>query len=553
MSPLSFIHAVLAFAAPATATPSSPGQAQHAAAAERACPLIAQPPDPTTMRDHGCYYFATYVWNDGSGAGNVTGRIYWPSDCSTSAPPGQHPLVLLMHGDGHAYTDYGYLMSHLARNGFIAATIQNSGTNAERTAQALTYLNFIHNHWGHRTHVADSVGLIGHSRGGEAVLTLARWIDDQALPYDVDAIISLAPTDNDEGGGGIHESLDGGESQAYLVIYGTHDEDVLGYCTQGSHPSCGSVPTHAQRTGFALFDRAGIEGETEPFPLFDEVVTRCMLFVRGANHNSFRSTCAGLPLFGQLNCDEHQDVARAYMNAFLRWRLRGQAVYRDCFTGRWTPPAIEAHGIEIDRQYVEGNGRRVVDDFEDNLFGTNSLGGTLTTGGVLQVLHHGRAWEYEPTSPHDTRSVVVGWTPPGFAPWIRWSIPDGTTPLGARWRDVRGFEVLSLRAGQVFGSTFNTAGQSKDFWISLRDSSGNTSNSVRVSQVTELRYPLEADVTTAFGQSAHTISSAMSTVRVPLCRFENVDLANISSVTFTFTVPGSGSGELIVDNVEFTD
>ncbi len=537
----------------ATLVTSSFAQLLSAGSAHEACPPIAQPADPTTLHEYGCYYFATYVWNDGSGAGNVTGRIYWPSDCSSSEPPGVHPLVLLMHGDGQAYTDYGYLMSHLARNGFIAATIQNSGTNLERTAQALTYLGFIRDHWTHRTHVQNSIGLVGHSRGGEAVLTLARRIDELNLSHSIDAIISLAPTDNDEGGAGVHESLDGDESQAYLVIYGTHDEDVLGYCTQGTAPNCGALPSNAQRTGFALFDRAGIEGETEPFPLFDEVVTRCMLFVQGANHNGFRSTCGGFPAIGQLGCDEHQDIARGYMNAFLRWQLRGQTVYRQCFTGQWMPPSIEAQGVTIDTQYVEGYGRRVIDDFQDAALNTDSLGGAFTTGGVLQVLHQGPLWQWDATIPHDTRGVVVAWTPPGFAPWARWSIPDGTTGLGARWRDVRGFDVLSFRAGQIHGSSFNTPGQSKDFWVALRDSAGHTSNSVKVSKFTDLRYPIEANLITLFGQSARTVSSDMSTVRIPLCRFDGVDMANITSVTFTFSVAGSSSGELMLDNLEFSD
>jgi hypothetical protein len=99
----------------------------------------------------------------------------------------------------------------------------------------------------------------------------------------------------------------------------------------------------------------------------------------------------------------------------------------------------------------------------------------------------------------------------------------------------------------------NTPGQSKDFWVYLTDAFGHTTNWVRVAWFTDLAYPVPAVLTTAFGESATTVSSAMETVRIPLCRFSGVDFDNVISITFQMTVPGSGSGEIVVDNVEFTD
>ena len=34
-----------------------------------------------------------------------------------------YPLVAVVHGNGHDYTSYDFLLQHLARNGFIAASI----------------------------------------------------------------------------------------------------------------------------------------------------------------------------------------------------------------------------------------------------------------------------------------------------------------------------------------------------------------------------------------------------------------------------------------------
>lgn len=515
------------------------------------------PADPATVRDYNCYYFGNYNWNDGSGAGSVSGQIYWPSICGngTTQPPGELPLptVLFMHGDGHQHTDYHYLMRHLAHNGYIVATIQNSGTNVERSEQARTFLNYMTNHWGYRDWIdTQNIGLIGHSRGGEAVLTLARRINQLGLPYDVNAVISLAPTDSNEGGAGTLESLVGSSSESLLVIYGTHDEDVHAYCLSGGLPECGAPLASVKGSGFSLYDRAGSEFSTEPLPTYDSVVDKALLFIRGVNHNGFRSTCAGFPPVGNLSCATHQELAKGYMNAFLRWKLREQDIYRYYFSGEYDLPIVAAQGVVVHSSYQKGYGRRVVDNFQSAAWGTNTLGGSLLKESTVTVEHYGSSWSYEPTSPHTTRSLVVSWAPPGLVPWLRWIIPDGQTSLGRRYRDVSIYDFLSVRAGQVYDSPENAPGESRDFYVSLRDSSGAQTPFVRVSDYADLPYPTVAGVV-YFQQPIQVAWSPMKTIRIPMCRFTGIDLENVSSIFFYFSVPGSNRGELILDNLEFTD
>ncbi|MFT7670485.1 MAG: hypothetical protein ACI8X5_003194 [Planctomycetota bacterium] len=534
-------------------TTISPGGARDCLAA-----IPLPPDDPSLDQDFGCYHFATYNWNDGSGAGTVTGRVYWPSICgdgTTDPPMGTKlPTILLMHGDGHHYTDYNYLLGHLARNGFIVASITSSGTNLDRSAQGLTFLNFMTNSWSRREWVdTDRMGLIGHSRGGEAALTLARRIREIGLPYDIDSIISLAPTDNVEGGG-IHESLNGDDSRSYLAIYGTHDEDVTGYCLNGNLPQCGFIPISAARSGFSLYDRAGSEGETEPFPLSSEVVDKAMVYIKGATHNGWRSTCAGFPPPGVLSCMVHQEMAKGYMNAFFRWQLRGQDIYRYFFSGEMKLPIVNSNGVKVQKTFQKGNGRRVVDNFEQAGWGTNTLGGTVTKESTVTVLKDGSTWDYEITSPHDTDSLIVSWSPPGLAPWMRFGIPDGSTGgfQPRRYRDITDYDFLSLRAGQIYGSPLNTVGTNKDFYVLLRDPFGGQTPWILVSDYSKLPYPTVANVV-KFGQFLTVTSSPMNTVRIPTCRFNGVDKENISSVWFRFSVPGHSQGEIMIDNIEFTD
>ena len=94
-------------------------------------------------------------WNDGSVSehdgnpvGNVEGRIYWPVVCGapTDTPTeAKLPLVIVIHGDGHHLDDYEYFMEHLAKNGFIAATIDGRQeiSNVERAERIRTYLTFM--------------------------------------------------------------------------------------------------------------------------------------------------------------------------------------------------------------------------------------------------------------------------------------------------------------------------------------------------------------------------------------------------------------------------
>jgi hypothetical protein len=449
-------------------------------------------------------------------------------------------------------------MRHLALNGFVAATI-DGGTelsNVERAQRLRTYVGFVRDHWTHEAHVENDIALIGHSRGGEAVFTAARKFVEWDLDHQVNAVIAIAPTDNDENGGteGL-ESLVGSSSESLLVIYGSRDEDVRGHCESGTFAGCGGVPTAPARTGFSLYDRAGSEGSTEPFPLYDDVVTKAMLFVDGASHNRWREgvSCNFSP--GVLSCEAHQDLAKGYVNAFLRWRLGGEAAYREFFTGRWTPDAVAAHGPRIRVQYVEGYGRRVVDDFEQPGWATSSLGGSVTKETQVTVVHDGALHQVpDHTSPHDTRGLVLRWSTQPFLvdPWIRWFVPNGQTAQGARWRDVRGFSFLSLRAGQMHGSAWNASGESQDFTVRLRDVWGGWSPKVRASSAADLAYPESGFVATLAG-SGFFPKSSLQTVRIPLGAFTGVDLANVAYVELAFGLDDHTQGELAIDGLQFTD
>lgn len=524
-----------------------------------------QPPyqgDPTTMQDYGCYYFGTYTWDAGDGVGAVRGRVYWPSVCGdgTQDPPEALPLVLICHGDGHDYTDYRYLQGHLARNGFICASIEfgNELSNVERAERIRTYLGFLRNHWSKKEFVQNNIALMGHSRGGEAVLTAARkLVDDWGTDHDINAVISLAPTDSDPNGGteGL-ESLSGNDAESLLVIAGSMDEDVFGYCISGDGPTCGLFPIKPQATGFSIYDRAGSEWSTEFALSGSSVVTKSMLFVEGCDHNRWRDQPCSDPgafqLHAPLDCDVHHDVLKGYVNAFCRWRLRGEDDMKPYFTGEWTPATVADHGPRIQTQFSEGSGRRVLDNFEAGGFANATLG-TVQADLQIDVLSESAAYlRGDFSSPHDTDVAHLRWwgNPLFVDPLIRWTMPAGQGLFGSDYNDFSKFEHLSLRIGLMHDAAWNPADEPTNFFVGLRGQNGTNSRRVWANAFTDLSYPDESTVVTIFGWTVHAPKSSMRTVRIPLSYFEGVDLTQIDSVDVWFGDDEHLQGEVILDSLE---
>jgi hypothetical protein len=500
-----------------------------------------QPADPTTSTSYPCYYVQSWVWDyGGDGVGAVTGKVRFPSSTCNSAdgPPSGRPVLVFAHGNAMTYTDHDYLMAHLARNGFVTVSIENSGTNEERAMMMISYLNSLHTFWGWKTRLSDDVAFAGHSRGGEAAVTAARLLDETpalgAEPYAVKAVISIAPTDGGGSNSELRESLAGSASAGFLGIYGSQDMDVNG------DPAFDGNPPDPQRTVFAIYDRAGSESSNEGILIAGTHLDKAMVFVYGFAHRNFLDDPNGTP--------DGRNVAKAYFNAFLRWKVFGQTSYRGFFNGTWRPDSLAS--LELFQQYSAG-ARRVVDRFGDGGLGTSSIGDTVTksASGILTFLED-EAHHLIQSSPHDTQALRVTWVSPS---WVRWGIPDfapfGVGPL----RNFSGYAYLSLRAGQVYQNTYNTEGQDQDFQVRLFTGAG-FSNKVRVSLYGRVPYPDEFICTSVFycGINApfDATKSEMSTVRVPLSAFTNADLTDVRAVYLYFDLPERPSGSITLDSLE---
>ena len=473
--------------------------------------------------------------------------VYWPAMTPSSPPPGLHSLVLVFHGNGFSVSAYDNISHHLARNGFIVAS------TTLRDDSARDRVRFLRESWEHHDHVRNRLAIVGHSRGGEDAVVAARrfateWATDAV---NVEAVVGIAPTDQD------NEVLMGTHTRSFLVLYGSRDNDVKGYCLEGDllvSPSCGNIPSSLVGNSFSLYDRAGSESSVPHFPFFPDarVVTKAMVFVDRANHANFSDSCSIGP--GLIDCNEQHAVTAAYVNAFLRWRVENEGKYRHFFTGEWRSESLE--DLTIRTQYRQGTGRKVVDNFDQPGWGSATLG-TVDKETQIAIEKEGSMWDFPNyTIPHDTRGLMLRWKTLPFLidPWIRWSIPDGESLELGRYRDVTDYTHLSFRAGIVFDAPLNLGLSSLSFDVQLRDANGSRSHKIPIWLFNELSYPDDGFVVTSFPQNGSGITpkSSMQTVRIPLKHyFSDIDLENVASVELRFGDNDSTQGEVVIDNLEF--
>ena len=469
-------------------------------------------------------------------------HVFFPADMMGVTDPAQisaakpnYPLIVVIHGNGQDYFAYDFLLQHFARNGFIAASIDvryfNGTTEAHgmagqgRAEMLFHHLKVLQGKFGGK--VQNNIGIMGHSRGGEAVVKAVRINQQQGYTHNINAVISLAPTDRYG-----TEILGGAWSKPYFVLYGSRDGDVKG-----------GPPTTANYTvaqcGFSLYDRANSNFKS-------------MCFLLKATHNGFITSNVDAPWDGDNIMDmepvaTQQAYVKAYMNAFFRWHLLNEPQWDGMFKGEWKPASVSSTGAKSYMQYRDTT-LKTVDDFEGLLnWQQSSIGGTVTHSMTLPVdpsenkMSAAVLAGLDPKSPHDTQGLKIKWNNAGDR--LEFSIP-------AMHKDVNTYSVLSFRVTQTIDSLENPANQSQNFRVALKDGTNNE-RAIRVSPFYDIPFP-------DFRPNHANSKSAMSTVRIPLKSFTivcagqvQVNLQDVTTLSFLFSE--TGTGEIEIDEVEFSN
>lgn len=445
-------------------------------------------PDPATVGGGGiCNYFSS--WN------GTRARIYHPANGSCAASE-TGPLVVILPGTGFAYTDYEDLQYHLARNGFISATVEVLAANTTPAAheaaaeEAWEYVDdFLLTAWGKSGSIDEtSIALVGHSRGADTVRYLADYLQPDPV-VQVKSVVSLMPTSFSG------ELLTGHDTVGTMEIYGTDDGQV----------SWSGSTFH--------FDRSGNQNSQRDASVNFNTTYKAMKIVEDMNHLSPLDGFAG------------NDTVKGYVLAFLAAHNQGDTTWVEDYIrgdevpGTWASPALTS--------YSDGFHRRVIDNFSDGAEANSTIGDTVTaSNATMDVLDLGN---FPATYAHDTEALWMwGANTNGT---VTWNIP-------AAKGDTTGFTYLSLRIGAAAGPAPN------DLRIQIRNGAGTWSPELRLSDYGVIAQP------TTFCAGICTSRAVMATIRIPLVDFGAHD--DVERVRFLFR-GDSTVDTFIVDNLEFSE
>ena len=362
-------------------------------------------------------------WGFGVSKFPINGRVWYP------AGDGPFPLVLIVHGnhDPLDYSDpgYGYLGELLASRGFILVSVDenfiNGGLRGESDGRAWLLLKHLEDwkRWNDSTgnpfyHKVDmnNIGIMGHSRGGEAVgiaaafNRLTHYPDDANVKFNfnfnIKAVFAIAPVDGQYKPAGVFTPI---ENVNYMVIHGSHDGDVSSF------------------NGLRTFQRIKF---TDGKPWF-----KAAWYVYRANHGQWNTVWGNkdngprsgryLDLRGLITADEQRQFSRVMIGAFLEATLHGKSEYLPIFrdhrvAGAWLPKTMYI------TRFQEAGYKPLATFDEDVDVTTGSGPGVTISGDSLSTWKEAPLVLRNGNDPLNTNAVTLGWN--------RHIRGDDTTKLG---------------------------------------------------------------------------------------------------------------------------
>jgi hypothetical protein len=341
------------------------------------------------------------------------GRVWYPSG------PGPFPLILCVHGNHNMadYSDpgYAYLGEHLASRGFIFVSVDENFFNGHffgslktendgRGWMLLQHLK-LWQEWSrneenpfHSLVDMERIGLIGHSRGGEAAAIagsfnrLSHYPDDATVAFDFDfnirAIIAIAPSDGQYKPAGQPTPL---ENVSYLTVQGAHDADVSSF------------------SGARQYNRVTFTDGNEWFKAY--------LYSYRSNHGQFNTVWGnndwGMPGGLILNRrallagEKQRKIALVYFTGFLEANLMDKKGYIPMFRDfrcvrEWLPEDIYINRFE------DSHFSPIAHFEEDVEVTTASLEGSRISGRNLAVWREENLG-FRRRGNKDNNVVCVGW------------------------------------------------------------------------------------------------------------------------------------------------
>lgn len=339
-------------------------------------------------------------------------------------PQGEGPfgLVLMVHGNHDAFDrsdgGYAYLGELLASRGMIAVSVDQNYINnmpfadalvlaplkEENRARGALLLEHLQqfSHWNQAPESVfygkvdmQRVGLIGHSRGGEAIVLAAKfaqlgYIPQQVpqpiqTPYTIRALAAIAPVQGQYQPAGLDVQLEGLD---YLVLHGAADMDV-------------STFMGADQYRLITPSRQGM---------------KAAVYLDAANHGQFNTTWGNSDWTGVMNMilrrnqlmpgEQQRQAAKVLIGGLMELSLNGDGSYHKLFAQPQTMAAL-LPPIGIISDYQHG-GTAVIASFEH---GVDVLHGDLP--GVTFAAQGFTGWTQAPLPAKygkaKNRVLTLGW------------------------------------------------------------------------------------------------------------------------------------------------
>lgn len=299
----------------------------------------------------------------------IKGSVYYPADDDGENQPfnarlagvGRAPIVFMAHGNHSpadpSYLGYDYFQHYLARMGIIAVSVdcnalngpggdvQNIEDRADLIIDNILHFQGLDGNAGSVffRHIDFSrLGLMGHSRGGDAIVTVADVITVPGVT--IRAGLALAPTNFRFWAGLSTIQPDG---YAFMTILPAGDGDVR------------------DNNGAQFYDRG------TPGPIKSQV------YAHFTNHNFFNrqwladDSLATPPQPAVIARFDHERILAAYGCALFRAVLLGHNTL-GYLSGNWLPAGVMTQHVHLSYQIESA---KTVDHHEDgNTINKNTMG-----------------------------------------------------------------------------------------------------------------------------------------------------------------------------------
>jgi len=504
-------------------------------------------PNATLNGPYAVTTVANYTASGITSASHTLSRLWYPSNIAALSV---RPIVVISHGNGHNYTWYDYLGTHLASWGFVVISHQNntvpgietsSTTTLEHTAALINQQATIAGGVLNGRINANDIYWIGHSRGGEGITrAYDRLFDNTYVPasgaYNVNSIkllIPIAPTDF-LGKGGVGSGSDP-HGVPFMLLYGSADGDVCG------------CPGNNIADSFNLYERA--------------VGDHWSTYIHGADHNDFN--CCGVndftgPAGTALGNAEVQKIAKVHILAAIRSVLDGSPAAREM---RWRnynslrPTGVLAGAtVRIEDSPLSSGTLAVIDNFQTQPSTAISSSGGAVAFTVANITE-GLSDDINATFTWPASDPFNGQTRNGVGDVNRGTVFDWSGAATKTWsivpalQDFSGAKTLAFRSAQGTRHPNLTPADST-FQVTLTDGNGQQSTVTVGVYGQGLGFPYQR---TGFGTGAGW-QNELQSVRLRLDDFRRhgnpIDLTQIATVRFSFADVGqSATGRLVVDDL----